>query len=60
MGLDQDPPLSRSTGVGMVNPSMRAPSTESIHPNSQLLVEPTGKSVDLLDDFDSFFYRRGG
>ena len=54
LDLDQDPPLSRSTGVGMAHPSMRASSTESLHPDSQLLVEPTGKSVDLLDVVDRF------
>ena len=54
LDLDQDPPLSRSTGVGMAHPSMRPSSTESLHPDSQLLVEPTGKSVDLLDVVDRF------
>ena len=54
LGLDQAHPLSRSTGIGMDNPFMRAPSTESIHPDSQILMEPTGKSVDCLDEVDRF------
>ena len=53
-GLDQDPSLSRLTEVGMTNPSMRVSSTESLHPDSKLLVEPAGKSVDSFDVVDRF------